>query len=157
MSDWRETCHPDIRLVLEYWQNKRAGRIMPSRADIEPSDLRRFLPHITLVDVVDDPRRFVYRLVGTSEVKLRGYDPTGKPVAEAYFASSADEALRQYEITKTTRAPHYIADPFQTVDRFVGEEDLFLPLSNDGAAVNMIMVFSVARDLFSAPRASDDD
>ncbi len=83
------TCHPDVRLVLDYWQQKCAGRLMPSRADIDPSELRRFLPHITLVDVVADERRFVYRLVGTSEVELRGYDPTGRPVAEAYFATTA--------------------------------------------------------------------
>lgn len=157
MSDWRTTCHPDIRLVLEYWQQKCAGRPMPSRADIDPSELRRFLPHITLVDVVDDPRRFVYRLVGTSEVAIRGYDPTGKPVAEAYFATSAEEALKHYEAARITKAPHYIADPFQAVDRFVGEEDLFLPLSADGIAVNMIMVFSISRDLFSASVPPEED
>jgi hypothetical protein len=157
MPDWRTTCHADIRLVLDYWQQKCAGRLMPGRADIDPGDLRRFLPHITLVDVVDDPRRFVYRLVGTSEVELRGYDPTGRPVAEAYFATSADEALKHYEAALATRAPHYIADPFQAVDRFVGEEDLFLPLSNDGVTVNMIMVFSISRDLFSPPSLPESD
>lgn len=148
MPNWCDTCHPDIRLVLEYWQRKCAGRAMPARSDIEPSDLRRFLPHITLVDVVDDPRRYVYRLVGTSEVELRAFDPTGKPVAEAYFATSAEEALKHYDTARTTRAPHYVADPFQAVDRFIGEEDLFLPLSSDGDKVNMIMVFSISRDLF---------
>nr|WP_298690537.1 PAS domain-containing protein [uncultured Dongia sp.] len=156
MSDWRETCHPDIRLVLEYWQQKCAGREMPARSDIDPADLRRFLPHITLVDVVDDERRFVYRLVGTNEVELRGYDPTGKPVSEAFFASSANEALKHYEAARDTRAPHYIADPFQAVDRFVGEADLFLPLSNDGQKVNMIMVFSISRDLYQTSGPSDD-
>ncbi|WP_368413414.1 PAS domain-containing protein [Dongia sp.] len=152
MPDWRDTCHPDVRLVLDYWQEKCAGRLMPARADIDPGDLRRFLPHITLVDVVDDPRRFVYRLVGTSEVELRGFDPTGKSVADAYFASSADAALIQYEATRVGKVPRYVAEPFQVVDRFIGEEDLFLPLSNDGITVNMIMVFSIARDLFSVPR-----
>lgn len=157
MSDWRTTCHPDVRVVLDYWQQKCAGRLMPSRADIDPGELRRFLPHITLVDVVPDGRRFVYRLVGTNEVELRGYDPTGKPVAEAFFATSAAEALKHYEAALATRAPHYIADPFQAVDRFVGEEDLFLPLSNDGATVNMIMVFSISRDLFAPPAGRDGD
>lgn len=150
MTDWQATCHPDILEVLHYWQAKCAGRKMPARADIDPADLRRFLPHITLVDVVDDPRRYVYRLVGTQEVETRGYDPTGKAVADAYFATSADAALRQYDIVCATRAPHYIADPFQAVDRFVGAEDLFLPLSKDGETVNMILVFSVARDLFQS-------
>jgi hypothetical protein len=156
MPDWRNTCHPDVRHVLDYWQQKCAGRAMPSRADIDPGELRRFLPHITLVDVVDDPRRFVYRLVGTAEVELRGFDPTGKSVGDGYFASSADAALWHYEKARSTRAPHYVAEPFQVVDRFIGEEDLFLPLSNDGVNVNMILVFSIARDLFLPPRDEPD-
>lgn len=147
MADWRETCHPDMLKMLNYWHAKRGGRLMPSRADIDPADFRRFLPHITLVDVVADERRFVYRLVGTKEVELRGRDPTGKSVIEAYFASSVDVAIANYDRVVRTRAPFYTADPYQVVDRYIGEEDLFLPLSNDGERVNMILVFSKARDL----------
>jgi hypothetical protein len=150
-ADWRENCHPEILRVLEYWEGKRHGRLMPSRADIDPGELKPYLPHITLVDVVDDARRYVYRLVGTKEVELRGYDPTGKSVIDAYFATSADSALLNYDAACRARAPHYVADPFQVVDRFLGEEDLFLPLSQDGETVNMIMVFSVTRDLHEAP------
>jgi hypothetical protein len=154
MADWRDTCHPDMRKVLEYWEQKCAGRRMPSRADIDPVDLRRFLPHITLVDVVDDPRRYVYRLVGTQEVEIRGSDPTGKSVIEAYFATSAEEALKNYDTVCTTRAPLYVLDPFQSVERFRSEEDLFLPLSNDGETVNMVMIFSICSDLYQAGSGS---
>ena len=107
MPDWRDTCHPDVRLVLDYWQEKCAGRLMPARADIDPGDLRRFLPHITLVDVVDDPRRFVYRLVGTSEVELRGFDPTGKSVADAYFAPVCTR-LRTYALPMPPQVAAYV-------------------------------------------------
>ncbi len=150
-ADWRDTCHPDILRVLNYWEEKRQGRLMPSRADIDPADLKPYLPHITLVDAVDDDRRYVYRLVGTKEVELRGYDPTGRAVGDAYFASSADAALHRYEDVCRKRAPCYIAEPYQVVDRYIGEEDLFLPLSQDGQKVNMILVFSISRDLHGAP------
>lgn len=150
-ADWRDTCHPDVLRVLEYWQEKRGARLMPSRADIDPGELKRYLPHITLVDVVDGGGSYVYRLVGTKEVELRGYDPTGKSVIEAYFASSAESALANYDAARITRAPHYVCDPYQVVDRYIGEEDLFLPLSQDGETVNMILVFSVSRDLHGAP------
>lgn len=33
------------------------------------------------------------------------------------------------------------------LDRYVSEANLFLPLSEDGQAVNMILVFSINRDL----------
>ena len=148
---WTEHCHPDIRAMYHYWLGKKGQRAMPSRRDIDPGEIKRFLPHVTLVDVVDDERRYVYRLVGTKEVELRGNDPTGQSVLTAYFAVSSDDALAHYDATRQSRAPHYVADPFQTVDRYVGEEDLFLPLSDDGETVNIIMVFSTVRDLFEAP------
>lgn len=151
MADWRDSCHPDIVLMLRYWEGKRRGDALPSRHDIDPGELKRYLPYITLVDVVADERRYVYRLVGTKEVELRGYDPTGRSVTDAYFASSAEGAIHNYDIVCRTREPHYVADPFQAVDRYVGEEDLFLPLSQDGTTVNMILVFSISRDLHEAP------
>lgn len=151
MQDWRETCHPDIRLVLNYWQSKCAGRSMPARNDIDPIDIHRYLPYVTLVDVVEDERRFVYRLVGTKEVALRGRDPTGKSVAEAFFGRTVETVIAKYSTVCETRAPFHEHDNFQVVDRYVGEENLFLPLSDDGVVVNKIMVFSINRDLYDVP------
>lgn len=148
MLEWLETCHPDVRLVQAYWDGKRAGRLMPSRADIDPGDIRRLLPHIILVDVVADARRFVYRLVGTKQAELRGRDPTGKSVAEGYFAATAEDSLINYETVVRSRAPLYVVDPYQALDRYRSEQDLFLPLSDDGETVNKILVFSVSYDLF---------
>src|SRR4029453_6278641 len=58
-------CHETVREVADYWRSKCADRVMPKRADIDPAELKAYLPSITLVDVVPDERRFVYRLVGT--------------------------------------------------------------------------------------------
>lgn len=148
MEDWQDSCHPDILVVLAYWEGKRRGRKMPSRDDIDPTELVKFLPYITLVDVVDDPRRFVYRLVGTMEVEIRGFDPTGKGIAEAYFAASAEAALANYQKVCDLRAPFYEQDAFQAVDRYINEANLFLPLSDDGEKVSKILVFSINRDLY---------
>ena len=148
MQDWQETCHPDVLKVLAYWDGKRNGRSMPRRRDIDPVELRGLLPNITLVDVVDDDRRFVYRLVGTGEVQLRGHDPTGKSVRDGYFAATPEAAEARYERVCNSREPYYEEDNFQMVDRYVCEANLFLPLSEDGETVNMIMVFSINRDLY---------
>jgi hypothetical protein len=148
MQDWRLSCHPDVLKVLAYWQAKCGDRRMPSRADIDPLELAPFLPNITLVDVVDDDRRFVYRLVGTGEVQLRGNDPTGKSVAEGYFAASPAQAMARYETVCRMQAPFYEEDDFQVVDRFVSEANLFLPLSDDGETVNKVLVYSINRDLY---------
>jgi hypothetical protein len=147
-TDWQQTCHPDMLKVLAYWQRKCGDRAMPSRADIDPLELAAYLQQITLVDVVPDDRRFVYRLVGTAEVRLRGKDPTGHAVADSFFAATPAAALNRYERVCRTCLPFYEEDDFQVVDRYVSEANLFLPLSNDGETVNMVMVFSINRDLY---------
>jgi len=148
MQNWQARCHPDVLKMLAYWDSKRHGRGMPGRGDIDPAELSALLPNIMLVDVVNDDRRFVYRLVGTGEVQLRGNDPTGKSVREAYFASSPESAEDNYQKVCSTRAPFYEEDDFQIVDRFVCEANLFLPLSDDDQTVNKILVFSINRDLY---------
>ncbi|WP_374649756.1 PAS domain-containing protein [Dongia sp.] len=147
--EWMSTCHPDIRLMLDYWRAKCAGRPMPSRSDIDPAEIRLYLPYVTLVDVVEDERRFVYRLVGTMEVALRGRDPTGQSIVEAFFGRSVESVLEKYETVCRTRAPFYEVDDFQVVDRYVNEENLFVPLSDDGETVNKVLVFSINRDLYA--------
>jgi hypothetical protein len=148
MQDWQQRCHPDILRFFAYWQSKCRDRPMPSRADLDPTEIVEFLPNITLVDVVEDSRRFVYRLVGTAEVELRGNDPTGKSVAEAYFAAVPADALDRYETVCATNAPFYEEDDYQAVDRYISEANLFLPLSDDGRIVNKVLVFSINRDLY---------
>lgn len=133
----------NLRLMYAYWAAKRGGRPMPRRSDIDPTEIPpHLLPGIMLVDVVPDPRRYVYRLVGTMEAEVRGYDPTGKSVGEAYFGENAEDGMKCYDRVVETRAP--VLDPLPFLERrrgYRGAESLFLPLSNDGFAVNMIMVF----------------
>jgi hypothetical protein len=129
---------------------------MPRRADLDPADIPpRLLPGITLVDVVPDPRRYVYRLVGTMEAEVRGYDPTGRSVGEAYFGENAADATACYDLVVSTCAP--VLDPLPFLERrrgYRGAESLFLPLSNDGVAVNMIVVFFDPESVEKLPGSS---
>jgi hypothetical protein len=128
--------------MVDYWRKKAGDRRMPARADIDPSDIKAFLPRITLVDVVADVRRFVYRLVGTEEVASRGSDPTGRSVAEAYFGASAEDSLRYYEYVARHAEPYCYRDDYYAPDGALEKQDvIFLPLSADGESVNMILVF----------------
>ena len=135
-------CHPDIRTLVEYWRGKAGTRPMPRRTDIDPSELKAYLSRITLVDVVPDARRFVYRLVGTEEVASRGSDPTGRSVGEAFFASSAEESLKYYEYVAQYGEPFCFRDDYYAPDGALEKQDvIFLPLSEDGESVNMILLF----------------
>jgi hypothetical protein len=144
------TCDPNTRAMYTYWLVKCGERRMPSRKDIEPTEmLPQLLPGICIVDVVVDARRYVYRLVGTAVTEVRGQDPTGKSVVEASFGSSAESLLKSYDQVVATRAPlidlrHYT----NATGRYVTEETVFLPLSDHGEKVDKILVFSQSRDLW---------
>ena len=141
-TDWRHSCHPDILRFLAYWQEKCAGRRMPSRADIDPSEIKPYLPHITLVDVVDDERRYVYRLVGTKEVELRGYDPTGRDVKEHVFAVTPEFGLETYALAAERGVVVYDQEPWSAPNpRLCEVGSIVMPLSNDGRIVNKLMAF----------------
>jgi hypothetical protein len=134
--------HPDIQTMVAYWRDKAGGRRMPARKDIDPSELIPFLSRIGLVDVVDDERRFVYRLVGTADVAMRGYDPTGKSVAEGFFGPNVEEALAYYDYVARYAEPYCYRGPYRAPDGALENEDvIFLPLSEDGDTVNMILFF----------------
>ena len=146
--------HPDIRAMVDYWRGKAGTRRMPRRTDIDPVEIKPFLPRVTLVDVVPDARRFVYRLVGTEEVASRGNDPTGRSVVEAYFASSAEESLAYYEYVARSGEPCCFRGDYRAPDGALEKQDvIFLPLSEDGETVSIILVFYY--DYRFRPRVED--
>jgi len=136
--------HPMLADLLAYWHQKRAGRAMPARADIEPAELKPMLPHLFMVDVEHEPLRLRYRLVGTALVDVLGQDIKGKyldemPLLFRTFAAGA------YEEVLRTRVPCYkevsgIAAYFR-----VAYKRLLLPLSTDGQTINIILG-SIVRD-----------
>jgi hypothetical protein len=140
-SDLLAGCHESLRMLHAYWDQKRGTRAMPARGDLDPVDLKPLLPVMTLIDVVPDERRYVYRLVGTREVEMRRQDPTGKPVSEAYYAESPGETVQVLDHVVMTRQPALfrgVYQPFST--RTQSEDVVYLPLSQDGETVNMILV-----------------
>jgi hypothetical protein len=143
------TCRPETVSLYEYWLRKCGDRIMPRRADVDPAEIPpRLLPCISLVDVVPDERRYVYRLVGTADAQVRGHDPTGKSVAEGFFGPSVEDALGCYDRVVATKAPVLDPIPFTATNgRYSTEETMFLPLSDDGVNVNKIIVFSAYVDV----------
>jgi hypothetical protein len=137
-----EHCGENVRRAYEYWNAKRGDRLMPSRADIDPSEIRDLLPGIILVDVARDPLRLTYRLVGTDEVEARGSDPTGRDVREHVFAVSAEEGYRTYLMAIELRRPIFDEEPMLSPNPRLSEVgSLVMPLSADGREVNMLLAY----------------
>ena len=75
---------PRLHDFVSYWRSKcRDGRL-PARADIDPLELKAFMGDMFMLDVVGDPRRFRYRLVGAKIAARVGRDSTGLFQEDAY-------------------------------------------------------------------------
>ena len=151
--EFLDICSPRVREMYEHWVALRGARILPHRDQLDPARITRYLPGIMLVDVLwGPPLDFIYRLVGTREVESRGADPTGRRVADAYFAANVEDALDNYRYVATQRAVLYDCEPVSKPgNRYVGNEAVFLPFTRDGERVDQILVYSHYEDLWVRP------
>jgi len=136
-------CAAEISAMYDYWASKRGGRSMPSPSDIDPIDIPKLLPGITLVDVTYEPLRFTYRLVGTRETRIRGYDPTGMLVVEGSVGGQVGLILEVYENIALTGQFAYFSEVNRIAEnRWVPFETIYLPLGVDGRTVTRILVYA---------------
>ena len=134
--EFLEFCHPRIRAIFDYWNEKRGDRKMPS-----------YLPGIVMVDVGYEPFSLTYRLVGTREAEARGADPTGKSVFEAWDGRSEDDVIENYRQVIARKVPLYDGDRTLDPERdWLEAGTVFLPLSDDGETVNKVLIYTEYRD-----------
>ena len=134
---------PSIRArrMFEYWSGKKGGRPMPSRTDIDPTDIRDVLSNVILVRLEHNPFRVLYRLVGTRSVENAGMDFSGKYLDELDFVSEfetdwpaiyraiADEKVPIYGLCKI-RFTDGVVKPYIAA---------MFPLSSDGVTVDQVL------------------
>jgi hypothetical protein len=123
-----------------YWQSKLSGRRMPARKDLEPTEIPELLANLVLVDVSHDPLDFRYRLIGTAIVERIAFDYTGKRFVELDHQEPGSKVWETAARICEERAPLISDIPYVGPDQWVrGYRDLYLPLSDDGEQVNMIV------------------
>lgn len=136
-----EHCSLRTAAIYRYWSKKKHGHKLPGRQDIDPVEMKPWLPGLVLVDVAQ-PRRITYRVVGTAVCEHRGFDPTGRPVEEGLYGNKRDEILENYRIAIDDKSIVFDYDPTPSrsgMAREVGT--LFLPLSNAGERVDQILIY----------------
>jgi hypothetical protein len=146
--DFLQRCRPATAAVSRYGTRKRGDRVMPSRGDIDPMEMKPWLAGTALIDVTREPpgnlRPYAlrYRLIGTRPTLLRGQDVTGMRVESGYFGGSIEAALENYRLVIEGKTLVYDWDRTPSSDGFSREaETLLLPLSTDGAVVDMVLVY----------------
>ncbi len=55
-----------LSALNKYWQMKCGDHALPSRADLDPAEFRYALGNVSLIDVLDDPPRFRFRVIASN-------------------------------------------------------------------------------------------
>jgi hypothetical protein len=129
----------DLKFALDYWFKKRAGRLAPTRADIDPIDFGPILPRVTLVDVSTDPIDFRFRLAGTALFKTHGTELTNKHARDLEPPAYGALIHRLYceALARRTPVAHRVLIECET--RRSAYMRIILPLSEDGLTINRLM------------------
>jgi hypothetical protein len=134
--------HATLSALFRYWDEKRSGRAMPARRDIDPIEMGpRLLPHLMLCELADRGSRIRFRLVGTLLVKRLGYDPTGKWLADLPKSDYLDFLARMVRLSYAEAAPIFADSTFRWGAK--GQLDthhLLLPLTTGGSDAGIVMV-----------------
>ena len=133
--------HPVLQKLLEYWQSKRGTRIVPSRADIRPSEIKSLLPDVMMWNVNASGERFTMRLIGENIVRFVGRNQTGKPATIDMPPDAAQAMIDILTQVVETRTPRFrIGRAFWLQEKsFRQFEACYLPLSSDGEAVDIVL------------------
>jgi len=142
MTGFRDSIeHPDLRTLYDYWNERRRGRRWPARADINPLELKAVLGNLSLIDVAPtSPPRLTFRLMGTLFSQRIGQDLTGKTVDDIPDPAYRAEVTANYcKIVETGEPSVSLAERMfdNEARRF---ETIRLPLSEDGKAINMVLI-----------------
>jgi hypothetical protein len=129
--------------ALAYWKSRLDGRLMPSRADLDPRQMRAFMAHIALIELrsmPDGKQDYYIRLAGTAVEQLFG-PFTGQSISE--FLPAEIEARWRSMLDAARDA----ASPIRTIGRVAFQrktwlecETMIAPLGTDGKTVSMFFV-----------------
>ncbi len=145
---------PRLRDGYDYWNAKRGQRAMPSRADLDPAEIKPLLPHVILMDVLRGtafgPLDFRYRLIGTLVDDHSSGRFTGRLMSEVPHQRPPSRLWSNLEWVTTERRPKVSRVPYAGPHRdFLSVVDIVMPLSRDGGQVDMLfcLIDFVAREL----------
>jgi hypothetical protein len=129
-----------LRRLFDYWTSKRARRALPARAALDPVDFAYALAGVALVDVLRDPLRFRFRLVGTEIVHRDGTDLTGRYVEDHPLPEYRALLRDSYSDVVAAAAPAVFRRERLMDGKLRQYEVLYLPLAADGVSVDMLLV-----------------
>src|SRR5689334_604111 len=144
VTSWLATPATDPRVAEFYgiWQQLRGDRRFPSREDLRPERISRFLPGVVLLKVLRDPLDFEYRILGGDVVERVGM-LRGKRVSEGPLVRANSAAYRNYcEVVEAGRPQFHdglALSAYGTDPMMVSR--VHCPLASNGRTIDFIISY----------------
>lgn len=92
-----EAIEPDSRRFFQAWHGWRGERLLPHRADVRLTDVKRLLPRIILLEL-RLPDEAIFRVVGSDIRQHLGFELTGRD-----YLALAEPSLRAQRVALLAR------------------------------------------------------
>jgi len=126
--------------IYRHWLGMARGSGLPERSDFDPVDIPLLLPHIYLIDVVEDGADFRYRIVGTHITESVGFDFTGQLVSDFMRNNESEDRVKDYTRCLETRQPNCKSGNLVDYGReHMQYERLLCPMTRTGGQVEVIL------------------
>ena len=138
----RELWDSRLRRLYDYWDELRGEWLAPPRGAIEPFDLKFLLGRLAIVEVGQGASASAYRfrLMGTRLAEQDGIDLTGKTLDAHPMSEHRETAREHYDEVVRRQTPLYREVEWTHARRTRRHGRLVLPLSEDGAAVDGLLI-----------------
>jgi len=145
--------HPEIITFSNYLRRLAGSRPMADRADINPADILPFLPHLMILDVIDEGADFRVRVFGTGLVSLICEERTGLLASEfglksTIYVDLAEIRARWLQLfgrVYNEARPVNFKAPTTSIDRsYMHYHGMFAPLTKGSEEVSQIIGMMIA-------------
>jgi hypothetical protein len=133
---------PEQLEIYDYWCRCAGGRTMPTREDINPRDIPRLLPFVSLIEIERRPTRYRIRLAGTRLYDVYNGEITGKYVDELDWGAKRDYWISSYRrvVEAALPAQGIVRAPYEMTEHLT-QFWLRLPLADPDGQVRMILSY----------------
>ncbi|HUO92481.1 MAG TPA: PAS domain-containing protein [Rhizomicrobium sp.] len=130
--------HPYLQQLYAHWLVKRGAKRMPSRADIVPAEIKPVLSDLIIWNAAPP---YTIRLVGDHIVRFVGSNNTGLPATQEMPPEAGRVLIAVLTAVIESRSPRFRTGKafWKPEHAYRDFESCFLPLSNDGQKVDMIL------------------
>ena len=133
---------PETRAAATYWAALCGQRLMPSRSELKPSAMRRFLQFVNLVDINFEADSYMVTLQGAHTQQVFG-NLRGQKFRDLFPPEVVKRWRECFQLTRDTNLPVRLSSQVGTQGKlWLQCEVLIAPLSGrDGGLESLLWVF----------------